>query len=356
MRPLTHSDLLPLRLHNQRVGRAPLASPVDVVRWLGAAQAQEYISARWAVAMRTKKATEADLDAALASGDIVRTHVMRPTWHFVAREDVRWLLELTSPRVQGLCAGYYRTFGLDTRRLTRGAGVLARALEGGRQLTRAALRTSLERAKIVSAGDSPTAVAFVFMFAELERVICSGARAGKQFTYALFDERVPPAPFDRETALAALVRRFFVSHGPASTADFTWWSGLTAADARAGLASVGHELVSSDVDGRTYWMPRTRLAPPTGAALLAAYDEGLLAYRDNRTSLRSVPLRNGHAVVIDDAIVGTWTRTVRGRGLALTVIPFRALTRAERGLLDDVVERYGTFAGVPAALVLEPAS
>src|SRR3989442_2499270 len=222
------------RLHNQHLVSPTLTEAEEVVRTLGAVQAQDYLGARWAIAQRATGLAETDVEGAIAGGAILRTHVLRPTWHFVLPEDVRWMLELTAPRVGAAMAYHNRQLELDAPTFRKGHTALERALRGGNQRTRAELATVLARAGIdVASGQR---VGQLLMQAELDRVVISGARRGKQFTYALFDERVPPSPKrDRDEALHDLARRYFATRGPATAEDFAWWSGLSASEARRAI-------------------------------------------------------------------------------------------------------------------------
>src|SRR5690349_12538468 len=109
---MTTLDIVQQRLHNQHLLGAPFARPEQVVQWFGAVQAQEYPGATWGIAQRLDNPTQVTLDQAYADGAILRTHAMRPTWHFVAPADIRWLLKLTSPRVHALNTSYYRKLEL----------------------------------------------------------------------------------------------------------------------------------------------------------------------------------------------------------------------------------------------------
>src|SRR6185503_4235399 len=220
----------------------------DVVSWLGAVQAQVYGDAKWALGLRMRRSTDARIEAAFSEGSILRTHVMRPTWHFVAPADIRWMLALTAPRVRAAMASYSRKLELDATVLRRSQRAMVRALRGGRQLTRQELRSVLARAGVRA--DGVQRLAHIVMQAELDAVICSGARRGNQFTYALLDERVPMVRArSRDDSLAELARRYFTSHGPAQLHDFAWWSGLSVGDACAGLATVERELAREAIGG-----------------------------------------------------------------------------------------------------------
>ena len=230
-------DLVRMRLRNQKLARSEFREPGDVVAWLGAAQAQDYPSAKWAIGMRANGITDADVERAFNEGTVLRTHFLRPTWHFVTPADIRWMLTLSGPRVHAVNASYYRKFGLDSATLARSRATLERALQSGTHLTRSELASALRRAGI--AADGPR-LAYLVMHAELDQVICSGARRGKQFTYALLDQRVQGvATVARDEALAELTRRYFSSRGPATLRDYVWWSGLTVRDARAGIEMAG---------------------------------------------------------------------------------------------------------------------
>jgi hypothetical protein len=206
-------DVVSQRVRNQKLSSSEFKRPAEVVRWLGAVQAQDFGAAKWALGLRMRNATDAGIEAAFNEGQILRTHLLRPTWHFVAAEDIRWLLQLTAPRVNLRCGPNYRKYELDNAAFKRTNKVIARALQDGKHLTRAALKDALHRSGIV-AGDT-VRLAHILIRAELDAVVCSGPRVGKQFTYALLEERAPIAKtLSREEALAKLSQRYFTSHGP----------------------------------------------------------------------------------------------------------------------------------------------
>ena len=339
------------RLANQRITRAVPGRPAAVVRWLGAVQAQEYEAAKWAIGLRMPAgAADGGIEAAFNQGRILRTHVMRPTWHFVAPSDIRWLLELTAPRVQRLMSSYNRRLELDARTLTRGTAVIERALRGHRYLTRTELGERLQRAGLAMAGQR---LAHLVMHAELEGVICSGPRRDRKFTYALLAERAPKArSLSRDEALATLGQRFFRSHGPATIRDFAWWSGLSTADAKRAVEMI--RAVREDLGGRSYW---THGSAPRGTArgdmahLLPIYDEYLVAYRDREAvphGPSTIASRRGsvtfqHALVVNGEVAGTWRTTRRGDDVSIHVVPLRRLSRVERGAVAEAVRRYERF-------------
>ena len=358
------TDIVGQRLLNQKLVRSDLKKPVEIVSWLGAVQSQDYTGAKWALALRASGLTDADVDRAFDRGDILRTHILRPTWHFVAPQDIRWMLALTAPRVLAGNRLYCRKNGLDDNILARSRKVLERALAGGRHLTRAALAAVLERAGIAGAGQR---LAYLVMDAELERVICSGPRLGKQFTYALLEERAPKTrALTNDEALAELTKRYVASHGPATLRDFVWWSGLSVKLAKSGLDLLGRAVVSDTVDGLTYWsVPPARARRSTTPAaspivhLLPNYDELMNALRDRglfRDPAAQPPadpfVRFPHQLAIDGIVRGAWRRTLTTRGVIITVRPFRPLARPEKRALDDAVSRYGRFANTTATLAI----
>lgn len=355
------SEIPQLRLRCQHLTSAPLADPVAVVRWLTAVQAQDYNGALWALSLRLKNSAAAELDALFNAGAILRTHVLRPTWHFVAPEDIRWLLQLTGPRVLGINASMYRQLGLDEATLQRSLEVISQALQGGQHLTRAELGEALQETNI--AGTSGQRLTYVVMHAEQHGVICSGPRRGKQFTYALLDEWVPPAPErTRDEALAELTRRYFLSHGPATVYDFANWSGLMLSDGRIGLSLVQNELDHTEIDGQTYWFapdPPQAIAHPPRAFILSVFDEYTIGYKDRRaiaSELVSERLGNlGNALtyllVLDGQVVGSCRRTLQKASATVEANSFLPLTPDDQQAIAAAARRFGTFLQLPVELV-----
>jgi hypothetical protein len=353
-------DIAPQRLRSQGLAGAPFTSVTEVVGWLGAVQSQEYALAKWSVGQRATGLSDAALDQALADGTLIRTHVLRPTWHFVIPADIRWMLALTAPRIHAMSAPYYRQQGLDDAAFAKGNALLATVLGGGNQLTRKEIGAAMAEAGITT--DNLT-VGFLLLHAELEQVVCSGALKGKQRMYALFDDQVPPATArDRDEALADLTRRYFTSHGPATRADYQWWSSLTAADAKRGLELVGPGLVQTVVDGQTYW---SAVAPPPGrpdpsptAHLLQAYDEYVVAYRGQRKAFDVAGLAQGripfiHTVMVDGQFAGSWQRTLTATEMRIEVRPARPFLPAEQAALAAAADRYAQFVSLPTTLTIE---
>jgi hypothetical protein len=348
------------RLANQRIEGPGHRRPEDVVAWSGAVQAQEFDPAKWGIGLRMGDGvTDADLARAVDEGRILRTHVLRPTWHFVTPADIRWMLGLTAPRVRLRMATYWRQMELDARAFARGTAVIERALGDGRFLTRAELGEALRRARRPLAGFR---LAHLTMYAELEGVICSGPRRGKQSTYALLDERAPKSPaLDRDEALGKLARRYLQSHGPATIRDFVWWSGLETPDARRAFDIARAARVEQD--RLIYWSVGTPrpTARPRLVHLLPIYDEFLVAYRDRAivphapsvTAAFNRSVNFQHAVIVGGQVTGTWRITRKSRAIAMRATMLRRIDAREQRALAAVAQRYGTFQGMPVELTID---
>ncbi len=324
-------------------------------------QSQDYPNAKWAVGQRlaVARATEAELDRAFDAGEIVRTHVLRPTWHFVAPEDLRWLLALTGPRVHQASGYQYRLLEIDAALAARARAVFEKALRGGVALTRDELGARMIDAGIEAKG---LRLAYLVGHAELEAAICSGPRRGKRQTYALVDERIPPAPArKRDEALAELARRYVEGHGPAQVADLAWWSGLTQADARIALESATPPLVRERHGDRTFWasppQPVARLRPPV-VHLLPNYDELLIAFRDRTDAMdpalpppaRVAQVVLAHIVVRDGLGVAGYRRRDERSVTTLSIDQLVSLDSAEKAEVRAAADRFAAFLGRPVEL------
>ena len=354
--------VLAARLRNQWLDRAR-RTPAAVVAQLCAVQAQDFIGAKWAIGLRAHGLDDAAVEAAFNAGEILRTHVMRPTWHFLSRTDIRWMLTLTAPRVHQVSAFYYRQLGLDARTLSRAHRVLASELAGGRSRTRTELATALAARKIDARGPR---LGLLTIHAELEQVMCSGPARGRQLTYALLDDRAPAARAHRPRDPGAeLASRYFGSHGPATLRDFVWWSGLTVAQARRGIESASPALVARTLDGFTFWAKSwdtpARLPPAT--FLLPNYDEYLIAYKDRHLvrppaavdadGIMKGPDAFAHPLIVDGVLAGVWRRRVSGAKTAVEIVPKMPLTARQRREVSTAADRLAAFSG-PGLTVAAP--
>lgn len=345
------SEILPLRLQNQQLLHPSFKKPEELVSWMGAVQAQEYAGAKWALGIRTLNGTDHHIEKAINEGKIIRTHVLRPTWHLVNPKDIRWMLALTAPRVHASSAFGYRRMELTDAVFKRANKTIIKALQGGRQLTRTELAAALQQAKIAT---DDLRLIHILMHAELDALVCNGARKGKQFTYALLDERVPPAqPLTKEEALAALTERYFKSHGPATVQDFTWWSGLTAKDAQLGWELIKSALISVASKDTVYWMMKdtSPASKKKSALLLPAFDEYTVAYKDRTLAVDpEAAKKTGNGIfkpllVINGKVKGYWKRNDKKGEARVILHPFEKSNTAEMKMIKQEMERYASFSG-----------
>jgi len=349
---MTNLEIAQQRLNNQYISHRVFNKPEDVVAHLGAVQAQDYAGAKWALGLRMQKSSDAAMEKAMALGSIIRTHVLRPTWHFITPADARWMIDLTAQRINAFSASRYRQLGLDGPVFTRSNDALAKALEDGKQLTRDEVMAALNNAGIKT---NDLRFIHLLMHAELDKVICSGGRQGKQFTYALFDDRIPAgAAIDKEQALAKLAERYFNSRGPATLHDFAWWGGITLAEAKTGLEAVKTRLNSAVVDGRTFWMPNEQAMTPgksRSAYLLPAFDEFAVAYADRTATVNARYTAQARHVIFDPSIVvnnqvvGTWKRSLKKKGVDISLNLFGKITQLQKKRVEAAAARYRKFIG-----------
>jgi hypothetical protein len=338
------NDIAASRLANHRLVGRQFKTPVAAVSWFAAVQAQEFAFAKWALSQRTGL-TDAKIEKAFNRGEILRTHVLRPTWHFVAPADIRWMLALTGPRIRKAMTPYAAHLGIDEAQERKTRRIFARAL-AGKSLTRTDIKDELRRARIDA---SPQRCAHFLMYAELSGLITSGPRVGNQFTYALLEERAAPVPpIERDEALGELAKRYFQSRRPATIQDFVWWSGLFTADARRAIE------ISRVKIGETAKVVARGSAP--SVHLLPIYDEYPLCYRD-RSAAMSKHRANGragsifvHLVVINGLVEGFWTRELGGSEAVIAVQPFRSLTRSEWMGIEREGDRHAAFLGMPVRI------
>jgi hypothetical protein len=341
------------RLASQLVTN-PRPDPAEVVARLGAVQAQDFLGALWGIGVRTGNGTERAVEAAVAAGEIVRTWPMRGTLHFVARADVHWMVELLAPRVVDGSSRRHRELELDARVFSRCRKLVERWLGGGRRLSRPALFRELDAAGIATA--ESRGLHIVGVLAQ-RRVICFGPREGKQPTFVLLDEWVPrPPALAREEALARLATRYFTGHGPATIADFAWWSGLRMTEAREAVELGKRELGSKTIDGTTYWSGGDGRAARrrSGVYFLPPFDEFTVGYRDRSAVLDPAVAKRVNAgggilhpvMVAGGRVVGTWTRALGRTAVTVRPEPFAPLGPTACRSFEAAARRYGRFLGL----------
>lgn len=347
------TTILNLRLYNQLLTTRRFTRAAQVVAWLGAMQSQNLEMAKWGIGARLEGVKIAGVEAALSSGEILRTHILRPTWHFVAAEDIHWMLALTAPRIKPAFDMYARERGVSTDFIKTATKLLPHIIEERGHITREELAEEL-----AARGFETTErhdVRYVLSHAELEGIVCSGEVRGSKPTYALLHRRAPGAAvLSHEESLERLARRYFDSHGPATLEDFRWWSGLTKTDARKGMALISAHFISEVINGKTYLMPTHIQTPPAhagSALLLPAFDEYVVSYKDREEIIdaayyRKVLTINGlfsPTMHLDGKVVGTWKRVVKKNGAVAQLSFFETTPKKVHSKFNEAVIRYAEF-------------
>ena len=348
------TDISTLRLHNQQVAATKFKSAKELVGWMGAMQAQDCNQAKWAIGARLTHLTEEQIESAFNQGEILRTHLMRPTWHFVSADDIYWLLEHTAKQIKSTTKSRNRDLGLTESDLQKSKEVFIKSLEGNRSLTREELSDQLNSAGI---NTYEQRLPHILMEAEIDGIICSGGIRAKKQTYALLAERVPVKKnLSKDEALALLAKKYFTSHGPATLPDFVWWSGLPIAEARKALEMNKSTLISETINNETYWLIES-VAQATSLSdsvyLLPAFDEYLISYKDRSSAItlknHSKAISNNGifrpVVVVNGQISGLWKRTIKKDTVLIELDHFRPHSKKEIGLIEKAAEMFGHFSG-----------
>lgn len=360
------SEIGNYRLSSQGVSQAAFERPEQVVTHLVAMQAQDYNGVLWAIGARLKDGKQSLVEQAIRERKIVRTWPMRGTLHFVAAQDVRWLLKLLTPRVISATAARQRQLEIDDEVLRQTRKVVTRALEGGKELTRQEMYTVLEQG-----GIAPTGQRGIHLLGRLsqEGLLCLGAHQAKQPTFVLLDEWLPPSrELTGDEAFAELAQRYFTGHGPATLGDFERWAGIKISDARRGLEAVKTELQREEIGGQTYWLgSEISVTNEVGSKvyLLAGFDEFILGYKDRSAVLAPefanliVPGGNGvflPTIVSAGQVVGLWKRVTKRNKIIITPVPFTSLSPAQLAALSAPLAQYSTFLETPVELEITLAS
>jgi hypothetical protein len=354
---VTEKEIIRQRLINQQIAKPSLSSPEEIVSWLGAIQAQEYAMAKWAVGLRLENAHDIQIEKAFNDGRILRTHLLRPTWHFVTPEDIRWIVKLSAPAITALSAYMFRQLELDEKLFKRTNKILVKALEQNQFLTRNALQEELQKAKINGDG---LRMVYIMMRAELDCLICSGPRQGKQFTYALLDDRAPVNSktklYNREESLTELAKRYLTSRGPASVHDFSTWSGIKIKDARFAIESVRADFYCEAMKGVELFFPDPVFFPKSkkiqSTFLMPDYDEYGMGYKDRSVlindKIKMHYQRDGSTaynrwIVVDGKIAGTWKKIEKGKRTEADISIFGPMSKAKSSEVNRCVRRYAAF-------------
>ena len=356
---MTSDEISKRRLSNQQITKTKFSTVKEIVGWMGAVQAQDYAMAKWAIGVRLSGSTDRIIERAIDDAEIIRTHVLRPTWHFVSGDDLHWLLELTAPRILKTLSSRHRELELDENTIRKTNSIIEKALEGS-QLTRREIMTELERLGVCT---NDARASHIMLNAELSGVVCNGSRREKQFTYALLDERVKKSKtYQKDEALAELATRYFSSHGPANLPDFVWWSGLSVRDAKIGLESVKSVLNSEKLEGKEYWFNgavELNARENENAYLLPAFDEFIISYKDRSAALddthsSSAISRNGvfkPVIVKNGKVIGIWQRTVKKDKVMIKFNYFKSSLKLSDNAIRNAVKPFGEFLNLKVEII-----
>lgn len=349
---MTLKDISRIRLHNQQIDNSGFKNAQELVAWMGAMQAQDYNMAKWAIGIRLPGSTDPSIEEAFRKGEIIRTHLLRPTWHLVSSSDIYWILELTAPHIKPLLRSRHKQLELSETIINKSKTVIEKVLEGGNHFTREELMFHLQNVHISTEGQR---AAHLLLICELDGMICSGAVQEKKQTYTLLEERVlKPLSISREEALAELARRYFTSHGPATIQDFIWWSGLPVKDAKNGLEIVKSGFISAKADQQTLWFTDSiseNSILSESVHLLPAYDEFIISYRDRSASIlaenhKKAVSENGlfrPIIVVNGQVTGTWKRIQNKGKVRIETDYFQKNNQPSIDLIENASARYEQF-------------
>lgn len=352
---MTSHDIINIRLAAQQITGTKFKSPQKIVSWLGAMQAQDYPMSKWAVGVRLPGSTQADIEKAVDSGKIIRTHVLRPTWHLVSSEDIYWMLELTAPHIKVLIRSQEKKLELTEALYIKSRKIIEKSLQKNKAMTRKELMADLNKAGI---NTSDIRSAYLMFRAEIDSVVCNGIPKENQQTYSLLAERVKrkSPPLKREEAAAKLAGIYFRSHCPATLKDFIWWSGLPVKDAKAALENISSRLMTETIGTEKYYLTDTfKEAEPqkNSLYLLPAYDEFIISYTNRDAAIP--PENRGKAftnnglfkalIVKDGKVIGVWKRVSEKDKVIIETEFFQSYRNTSLAPVKKAAEVYGEFIG-----------
>lgn len=351
---MTLNDIALLRLQTQQLNGSSFKKAADLVKWFGAIQGQEYAQSKWGIGLRLPHLDDQAIEKEVTDGKIIRTHLLRPTWHLVAAADLRWMLMLTAPRVSAINAYMYRKMELDATIFKRCHKLIEKALQGNKHLTREELNTSFAANGIPCDGVRLTCI---MMHAELAALICSGKKQGNQITYALLEERVAPVKEKtRDEALLELTKRYFKSRGPASLKDYATWSGLSLSDCKKGIELSGSLFTKEVFEKETYYFEAQNIQPLSKSiGLLPIYDELIMGYKNRDAILQfkheaKKTFTFDNTILTDGQITGTWRRTIKPKAIDLEYQLLKPLSVKQKPEFEKLIARFGAFYGLPIHL------
>nr|WP_315247849.1 winged helix DNA-binding domain-containing protein [uncultured Flavobacterium sp.] len=350
---MTHHEISNYRLISQKLDKTSRNSPVEIVKYLGAMQAQDYAMAKWAIGSRCE-ATEKEIEEAISSGKIIRTHILRPTWHLVAADDIYWMLDVSGPQVKRIILAETKKYGCDEKEFDKINSAIEKILAGNNHLTREEIIQELNVKKF--SGDYKLSPVLIMMYAELDGLVCNGKMKGKKMTYALLEERVPKpkTKLTKEEALAKLAQRYFESRGPATFADFSHWSGFSTTICKSTINAISLQLNCITIDNQQYWFKKDYPNPDNfseSVHFLSAFDEYLISYKNRESSilLEHQPkafTKNGifkPTIVENGKVIGTWKRTIKKDHVKIETDFFTQTEMSKKQILFEGIKSFENY-------------
>jgi len=320
---MNDAQLLKQRLLNQHLIKPEYSSVSKLVNYFGAVQAQDFAMSKWAIGIRTPGATQKKVEAALNKGSILRTHVLRPTWHLVSAEDIYWMIELSAAKIKAIMCSNEKKLGIDEALFKKTNMIIEKALSKHEQLNRDEITQLFNKHKIAV---NENRLSHFLIRAELDAIICSGKIINNKNTYALLDNRVTnKKTINREEALCMLAEKYFRSRGPATVVDFAWWSGLSLTDAKKGLHAVEAKLEKEKINSSVYYFksPNNTAGITSAVFALPAFDEYLISYKNRAPALHSNKKNisiNGifwPVIIAEGKVAGMWSRKIVNDNLVI---------------------------------------
>lgn len=349
---MTHQEISHHRLVSQKLYKTDKCSPQEIVKHFGAMQAQDYAMAKWAIGSRCD-ASEKEIEEAINSGKIIRTHILRPTWHFVAPEDIYWMLDLAGPQVKRMTISGAKKFGFDAKKLEQANNSIEKLLSGNNHLTRDEIMQELG-IKRTSKEDFLSAA--IMMHAEQDGLVCNGRMKGKKITYALLEERVqkPKIKLTKEEGLTKLAKRYFESHGPATLLDFSWWSGFSPTICKNAINAIELQLNSIEIESQTYYyknQPINSISTNESVHFLPAFDEILISYKSREASFLSehqtrVFTNNGifKPIILENGkVIGIWKRTFKKDHAKIETEFFNETESSKKQILFEGIKAFENY-------------
>jgi hypothetical protein len=348
---MTLQEIANTRLQSQQLAKTALKKLQDIVAYMGAIQAQDYPMAKWAIGARLPNSTDKQIEEAVNRGQIIRTHIMRPTWHLVSADDIWWMLELVSPHMLSSLKSRQKELELDEKVFSKTHTIIGKVLNGHKHLTRDEIMAELKKAKIAL---DPSRAIHIMYKAEADGIVCNGIMKGKNHTYALLEERVKkPKGLTREEALAKLALRYFTSHGPATVQDFIWWSGLPAKDGRNALDMIKSKLVSESNGTETYWLSNSIKIQKNNSSvhLLPAFDEFIISYKNREASIKLLHQKKAFTsngifkpiIVVNGQVTGIWKRSIKKDKVIIEPAFFDAKNKIPKSVIEKEASKFGKF-------------